>query len=510
VRPGGTRQPTEVAIRIADNPRDEEAGAWVRYEYDVLRVLDDPRIPKTYGFFASQFALAMTWVDGIRLDQLLAGRSAGKLSLDAPTAMDILGEVAEALRHAHSKTGPEGSLHHGWLCPECVWLRKDGAVFVSGFGALPRHPPVGYEPPEQAAGAFVDARSDQWRLGALAIELLLGNPLYTGSASPSEAAAKGDVEPWIVRVEKRWPSVARALRKLLSPAAGTRYANDSEMIQEILEIGRGLGLSDRKALVSRARQVLKPSPAAVEVEDDPLSHGGTPLDPSRTDPGPRRPSKPITKLEDPDTDPSHASAGGPPVVSRGTKPGIGLPAGLPAVSLDEPSAELEPRPSGREGRTAHSTAPDGASLANSHGPQIVVSPTESAAEPHSLGLRGRPLVDEHSQEPHSFGMGSQHAGGGPSIGGLGGIPAVGKREPGFGDPNSQSASEAPSQAHRAEYDVTEILGYTPPDSPTEEPTPAPPPLGPWWTRLLPGEMVAIGMIGLFAVVAVSFLLWRFG
>ncbi len=510
MRPGGTRQPTEVAIRIADNPRDEEAGAWVRYEYDVLRVLDDPRIPKTYGFFASQFALAMTWVDGIRLDQLLAGRSAGKLNLDAPTAMDILGEVAEALRHAHSKTGPEGSLHHGWLCPECVWLRKDGAVFVSGFGALPRHPPVGYEPPEQAAGAFVDARSDQWRLGALAIELLLGNPLYTGSTSASEAAAKGDVEPWIVRVEKRWPSVARALRKLLSPAAGTRYASDSEMIQEILEIGRGLGLSDRKALVSRAKQVLKPGPAAVEVEDDPMSHGGTPLDPSRTDPGPRRPSKPVPKLEDPDTDPSHASADVPAGATRGMKSKTGLPAGLPAVNLEEPSADLETRSTGREVRAARPVAPEGPTLLDATGPQIMVTPTESPAEPHSLGLRGRPMVGERSQEPISFGMGPQGGDSGPSIGGLSGMPAVGKREPGFGDPNSQSESEVPSQAHRAEHDVTEILGYTPPDSPADEPVAPPPPLGPWWTRLLPGEMVAIGMIGLFAVVAVSFLLWRFG
>ncbi|MFM2244663.1 MAG: hypothetical protein RL071_737, partial [Pseudomonadota bacterium] len=377
VRPGGSRQPAVVAVRIADNHRDDVAGAWVRHEYDVLQLMDDPRIPKAYGYYASQPAVALGWIEGIRLDRLLEARATGKLVIDAPTAVDLLGEVAEALRHVHARVDEKGAIFHGWLSPRNIWLRHDGKVMISGLGALPRAVPAGYVPPEEAAGAFVDARSDQWRIGALGVELLLGGPLYQGAADPQAAAAVGDVEPWLSRVEKRWPPLARCLRKALSTAAGSRFAGDGELVHDLLEVGRNLGRPDRLALVSRARALMGVAPAAAEVEGDPFSSAED-LEPRSTG-GLERPT--VTALE-----PSPTGSRGRPMPGGQPVPGKRPAAGRTAVTaalgraaaaardeLDDDDGDVIP--------TARRPPPAAAAAPPRAEPAVTPAPRPIAADP---------------------------------------------------------------------------------------------------------------------------------
>lgn len=601
VRPGGSRQPAVVAVRIADNPRDDVAGAWVRHEYDVLRLMDDPRIPKAYGYYASQIAVALGWIEGIRLDRLLEARATGKLVIDAPTAVDLLGEVAEALRHVHSRVDEKGAIFHGWLSPRNIWLRHDGKVMISGLGALPRAVPAGYVPPEEAAGAFVDARSDQWRIGALGVELLLGGPLYQGAAEPQAAAAVGDVEPWLSRVEKRWPPLARCLRKALSPAAGTRYAGDGELIHDLLEVGRNLGRPDRLALVSRARALMGVGPAAAEVEGDPFSSseaGADELEP-RSTAGLERPT--ASALE-----PSATGGRGRPLPGGQPVPGKRPAAGRTAVTAALSRAATAARDELDDGEAdAIPTARRAASASPPHAPSAPAGPPPRpiAADPGPLpaavvlpaaaaparpapravivdespSVASAPGVDEHArpepaftavvapptpagptvmaapgprapsprveEDEPSLGLTGREAAAEPSFSGIGApaMPRIRMPEPGFGDPHSQSSARpavvigrrerlndprsasassgpgAPLGPGPAAEEHPEAEITAPPTGPSAGPgarpaeaappdaPPARPPL-----KFAPAELVAMAMIGVFIVVAITFLSWRFG
>ncbi len=268
VRPAGSREPRVVAIRVADDPRDERAAAWIRNEYDVLRALSEPAHPailRPYGYYASQVAVAMEDIDGVTLADALRLRQAGRVPIDAATAVDILLNLAQALRHAHSTSGPGGLIMHGHLNPDRVQLTRNGQVKVLGFGrAAPRRVPS-YTPPEQAAGAFLDARSDQWALGSLGIEMLLGQALYSNTTDPTAEALSGRVGPWLDRLERRWPEVCRVLARCLAPAAGDRYEREADLVHDLLTAGRTIGgRADVTALASRVAALLPPPEAPVQ------------------------------------------------------------------------------------------------------------------------------------------------------------------------------------------------------------------------------------------------------
>jgi hypothetical protein len=255
-RPAGSREPRQVAIRIVEDARNDRAAAWVRHEYDILVRLDHPGIPRAYGYYSSQVGVATSLPPTVMLESIVAARRAGEVTIDVSTALDIVHEVAIILRHAHSVHGPDGPVCHSHLHPGTIGMDKDGTVIVVGFGAAPTDTPHGYKPPEQVLGAFVDARSDQWRLGALIIELLLGVPPYTDLDDPGAAAAEGLVQPWLRRLERRFPEVARLVQKLLSPAAGNRYDNEGSLIRDLLEVMRHqANPPSRRALLSQMKAV---------------------------------------------------------------------------------------------------------------------------------------------------------------------------------------------------------------------------------------------------------------
>ena len=256
-RPVGSRQPREVAVRIIEDARDEHAAAWVRHEYDILSRLDHPTIPQAYGYYSSQVGVAMSVPPSITLEQILKARRAGQVELTDATAIDIVYEVAEAIRHAHSVTGPDGPICHSHLHTRHIAFHPDGALVVLGFGSAPTAQALAYTPPEQVVGAFTDARSDQWRIGALMMELLLGTRLYADLDDPEAAAAEGATRPWIERLARRHPEAARVASRLLKPAAGSRYPTDNLMIRDLLELTRHhAGQPDRRALVSQMRAAL--------------------------------------------------------------------------------------------------------------------------------------------------------------------------------------------------------------------------------------------------------------
>jgi len=483
-RPAGSRTPHTVAIRIAEDVRDDRAAAWVHHEYDILSRLDDPRIPKAFGYYSSQVGVATSLPPELTLGDVLESRRQGRVPLDVPTAVDILVELAEALRHVHAIAGPDGPICHGHLCPDVVGLASDGAITLLGLGAPPRQVPQGYRPPEQVAGAFVDSRSDQWRLGALAIELILGSALYSGLDDPESAAGVGQVGPWIGRIERRQPPLARIASKLLAQAAGNRYPSENELVRDLLEAARIIGgRPNRRALASRVLAVR-------EADSRRHAEAATTIEPARA------PSlEQVSALE---PSPAHRSA---PVHER-----------VPAPAVRDPSPLVIPR----EVVVAEDSVPDPASVvpvsvpvsvavevavevaADDPEPVPTTMPVEVEEDDPSLGLERVAVVD--------------HEDDGPSLGSN--LPGLPHTPDPFNDPleaggplHDSGITHAPIGAPVGEehaeaaadacIEATEVV---------RRPTPADPRQNKWFSS----ELGAMAAIGIAALTALAFLVWRFG
>lgn len=133
-------------------------------------------------------------VDGVTLRAMLSTLAASGHLLPADVLLELAGRVCEALAYVHAAAGPDGRqlmLTHNGLCPENVWLTREGTVKLDGL----RHPsdprPVGADPayraPEVTAGERPDPRSDLYALGVLCAEMMAGH--RPDMSSPDALAA---------------------------------------------------------------------------------------------------------------------------------------------------------------------------------------------------------------------------------------------------------------------------------------------------------------------------------
>src|SRR5213595_2997844 len=147
----------------------------------------------------------MPYVEGESLRQLLEREQ--QLPIDV--AVGLTADVAEALDYAHR----HGVVHRD-IKPENV-LFQDGQAVVADFGIALALSAAGgsrltetglslgtpqYMSPEQATGdRAIDARSDQYALGAVVYEMLAGEPPHTGPTSQAIIARLMTEKPRSVR-----------------------------------------------------------------------------------------------------------------------------------------------------------------------------------------------------------------------------------------------------------------------------------------------------------------------
>ena len=253
VRLNSSRPPQEVCLRIAKNPADAATAVAIAEEYEILRAMDNPRLPKAYGHYTTDSAVGMSYYAGASLADALQARHDGLASLDVSTAIDIIIEVAHALRHAHSIVGRTGGrIVHGHLGPQRIRLTPKGEIVVVGFGSQPkgRHP--AYTSPEVARGATPTIASDQWAIGAMLIELILNERLYNESPNPEEASKHGDVTAWTRRASEAYPELEDVLLKLLAPNSKDRFTHEHNLLKALLAAGRKIGGTvNRRLLVAQ-------------------------------------------------------------------------------------------------------------------------------------------------------------------------------------------------------------------------------------------------------------------
>lgn len=183
-----------VAIKLirADLLAGEDRAEFVarfRREAQAAGRCSHPNIVAVYDFALHEGNpfLAMEFVDGVTLSQVIAEARGGGGGIALETAVGFVQQVLAALDAAHRL----GIVHRD-VKPANVMLAGDGCVKVADFGisrigsssltqdgAMVGTP--SYMSPEQCRGEVVDARSDLFSVGVVMFELLSGEKPFKGA-----------------------------------------------------------------------------------------------------------------------------------------------------------------------------------------------------------------------------------------------------------------------------------------------------------------------------------------
>jgi serine/threonine-protein kinase len=204
------------------------------------------------GRESDRLFIAMEYVEGFDLNQLLRALSDSKLGLPAEFALLIIRETLRGLDYAHrakDKTGKALGLVHRDVSPSNVLISFEGEVKLCDFGiakalnaqderlavAQNRAPRVvgksAYMAPEHAMGEGVDARTDLFSAGILLWELCAGRRLYKGSEEQMLALARAAEVPKLP--ERGLPEAAKLqgiLDRVLAKAPGERFRSAQEFL----------------------------------------------------------------------------------------------------------------------------------------------------------------------------------------------------------------------------------------------------------------------------------------
>ena len=259
----------DVAIKIlpAEFASDPERLARFEREAKVLASLNHPNIAGIYGFHEAKGVrfLAMELVPGEDLaERLKTG------SVPFSEAMEIAGQIAEALEAAHD----QGIVHRD-LKPANVRLTPDGKVKVLDFGLAkaletattsspgrdaamsPTITSLGtvagvilgtaaYMSPEQARGKPVDKRADVWGFGCLVFEMLSGVRPFEGETISDTLAAVLAKDPdWSRLPATTPPRVRELLRRCLEKDVKKRLRDVHDLRMELEDSEKDRGQSRR-------------------------------------------------------------------------------------------------------------------------------------------------------------------------------------------------------------------------------------------------------------------------
>jgi serine/threonine protein kinase len=223
---------------------------------NIVRVFD-------LGRESGRLYIAMEYVEGYDLNQLLGQLTRLRLRLPAEFALFIVREVLAGLDYAHRARDQYGTplgVVHRDISPSNVLISFEGEVSLCDFGiarafhrerehagAGPASDPEGsrvrriraagksaYMAPEHARGEEVDARSDLFAAGILLWELCSGRRLYQGDeVTRYELAVKAEVPPLPERGLPRAEWLQAILDRALARDPAMRYQSAQQMLDDL-------------------------------------------------------------------------------------------------------------------------------------------------------------------------------------------------------------------------------------------------------------------------------------
>jgi serine/threonine protein kinase len=160
--------------------------------------LTHPNIVQIYefGIIDESYYLAMEYIDGLTLSDLLSRYAWKKQVLPLELTLLIIAELCQGLEYAHNKRSLNNeplNIVHRDISPKNAMLSYDGAVKLMDFGIAKAADQqrqetisgtikgkISYLSPEQVMGQKLDRRSDLFSLGVVFWEMLTSQRCFTG------------------------------------------------------------------------------------------------------------------------------------------------------------------------------------------------------------------------------------------------------------------------------------------------------------------------------------------
>ena len=215
-----------------DNPAREAYAGFVEEEARAAGLLSHGNIVQLLDLGQEDDALfiAMEFVDGWDLADLITMLREKALVLPVPHAVYLVSEVLKGLEHAHQRETP---VVHGDVRPGNIMVGRRGEVKLTDFGvarastkARAAHPELtpyssAYVAPEQLEGEASPA-SDQFSMAVILFELLTGQHPFRGETE--EETRSNLASSTFVSAGESLPSdLVDVVRKGMSPDVGGRF-----------------------------------------------------------------------------------------------------------------------------------------------------------------------------------------------------------------------------------------------------------------------------------------------
>ncbi len=212
------------------------------------------------GRAENQLYIAMEYVEGFDLRELLRQCARQRVPLPVEFTMLVTIETLRALDYAHRKRDESGhplNIVHRDVSPSNVLISLGGEIKLCDFGiaralgndiALPSEVvqgKAGYMSPEAANAQPVDARADIFSVGVILWEMLAGRRLYKnpeGGPPTLEMAAAANIPDLPKRDCPNEEVLHGIVKRALSKDPGARFATTADMLQALEAYARDANL----------------------------------------------------------------------------------------------------------------------------------------------------------------------------------------------------------------------------------------------------------------------------
>jgi len=247
-----------VVKRILPHLAEEEE--FIEMFFDEARIaahLNHPNIAQIFdlGEVDGTFYIAMEYVNGESLRQVVNRGRAQKMPLPLGLKCRIVADAASGLHSAHQARSPAGKFLgfiHRDVSPQNILIGFNGCVKLIDFGVAKAANKVSntvtgaikgkyaYMSPEQARGHDLDHRSDVFGLGTILYELLTEQRLFKreNENATLKAVISNKPPPPSSTVQQLPPAIDGIVLKALEKKAEDRYQSAGQLQEELEEFLR--------------------------------------------------------------------------------------------------------------------------------------------------------------------------------------------------------------------------------------------------------------------------------